>query len=93
MTSKFKGQEIFKIDKKKSILWIEILNESYFDELKIKNKTPIGFLVIEPENLELAYGRKKKPKKAVDVPKNWEKTWKTYWQKKKMPNRRVPKQV
>lgn len=36
---------------------------------------------------------KKKPKKAVGVPKNWEKTWKTYWQKKKMPNRRVPKQV
>ena len=74
VTSKFKGHEIFKIDKKKSRLWIEILNESYFDELKIKIKTPIGFPVIKPENSKFAYGREKKPKKAVGGPKNWEKS-------------------
>lgn len=40
-------------------MWIEILNESYFEKLVIKNKTPLGFLVIEPENLKVQYEGKK----------------------------------
>ena len=44
-------------------MWIEILNKSYFGELKIKIKTPIRFPVIEPENLKFAYGREKKSQK------------------------------
>ena len=70
-----------------------MLNTSYFEKLKIKNKTALGFLVIEPDTLKFTYGRKKKPKKAKDLPKDWQKTWRSYWKKKKESNRRVPEQV
>ena len=49
----------------------------------IIKKAPLGFLVIEPENLKFKYETKKRPKKQAGLRKNWEKTWKTYWQKKK----------
>ena len=58
--SKFRSQEIQKVDKKTNRLWIEILNTSYFERLKIKNKTPLGFLAIEPENLKVEYYEAKK---------------------------------
>ena len=68
-------------------MWIEIVNTSYTEDFKIKKKTPLGFLVIEPEHLKFKYGRKKKTKKAKSLPKNWEQTWRSYWQKEKSPTR------
>ena len=59
ITTKYRGQEIQKVDKKTKRVWIEILNESYFEKLVIKNKAPHGFLVIEPENLKVRNEAKK----------------------------------
>ena len=53
VTTKFRGQEIQQVDKKTHRLWIEILNTSYFKRITIKTKTPLGFLVIAPENLKV----------------------------------------
>ena len=48
ITSKFRGQEIHEIFRKKNRLWIEILNTSYSKDFKIKKKTALGFLTIQP---------------------------------------------
>ena len=37
--------------------------------------------------------QKKKPKKEKGLPKNWEETWKAYWEKKRSSTRRVPQQL
>ena len=50
-------------------MWIEIVNTSYTEDFKIKKKTPLGFLVIEPEHLKFKYGRKKKDKKSKEFTK------------------------
>ena len=63
-------------------MWIEILNTSCNANFNIKNKTPLGFLVDEPENLKSKYGKKKKTKKVKSIPQNWEQTWKSFWEKK-----------
>ena len=89
ITSKFRGQEIYEINRKKSRLWIEILNTTYTENFKIKKKAPLGFLVVEPENLKFKYEKKKKPKKAKGLPKKFEQTWKSYWEKKKAPKRQL----
>ena len=81
IASKFRSQDIYEVNKQKSRLWIEILNSSYFEKLKRKIKTPLGFFVIEPEKLKSKYETKKKPKKQTGLPNNWYKTWKMYWQK------------
>ena len=47
-------------------MWIEELDTFYTEDLKIKKKSILGFLVTEPENL------KKKTEKEKDLPKNWE---------------------
>ena len=61
--------------KKTNRLWIEILNTSYFERLKIKNKAPLGFLVIEPENLKVEYYEaRKRSKQQKALPKNWSET-------------------
>ena len=78
-----------KLIMKKKHLWIEVLNTSYSEDLKIKKKQYPGFLVIEPENLKFKYVTKKKTKKEKGLPKNSEQTWKTYWEKKKSSKRRV----
>ena len=70
ITSKFRGQEIYEINKEKNRLWIEILNTSYTENFKTKKKTPLGFLVTEPENLKFKYGKKKRSTKATGLPKN-----------------------
>ena len=59
VASKFRGQEIYELYEQENRLWIEILNTLYFEKLKIKNKTPLGFLVIEPEDLKFKYETKK----------------------------------
>ena len=87
ITSKFRGQEIYEINKEKTKLWIKIVNTSYTEDFKVKKKTPLGFLVIEPEHLKDKNGRKKN--KTKGLPKNWEQPWRSYWQKKKLPTRRL----
>ena len=41
ITTKFRGEKIQRVDKKTKRVWIEILNESYFEKLVIKNKAPL----------------------------------------------------
>ena len=83
ITSKFRGEEIYEVNKEKTRLWIEILNTSYTEDFEIKKKTSLGVLIIKSENLKFKYAKKKRPKKAKGLPKNWEQTWKSYWKKKK----------
>ena len=83
LTSSFRGREILEINDAKTRLWIEILNTSYTEELKITRNNILRFLVIEPENLSFKYVTKNKIKKETGLPKNWERTWKAYWEKKK----------
>ena len=52
------GDEIYQIKAKKEPLWIEILNISYEEDLKIKKKSILGFLVIEPENVSFKHETK-----------------------------------
>lgn len=93
LASKFRGHGIYEINNNENRLWIEVLNTSYTEDLKINRNTPLGFLVIEPESLKSKYETKKKPKKKKGLPKNWEETWKAYWEKKKSPKRGVLQQV
>ena len=105
LATKFEGQKIKTIiGPKKERLWLTLLNESYFDKYKIKKGDIIGYLVVEPEDLKIHYETKKKPPNQTwrhpdnYLPKDWEKRWKKYWQKKKKTdvsssNRRFFKQV
>ena len=54
------GYEIYQIKAKKERLWIEILNKSDEEDLKIKKKknSILGFLVTEPENLNFKHETK-----------------------------------
>ena len=52
LTSIFRGDEINELFHGKHHLWIEILNKSFKDLVKVKRNQPLGFLVIEPENLK-----------------------------------------
>ena len=51
ITSKFRGDEIFEINGETQRLWIEILNKSYNEPVKISKNTVLGFVVIESEFL------------------------------------------
>ena len=93
LASKFRGHGIYEINNNENRLWIQVLNTSYTEDLKIDRNTPLGFLVIEPESLKSKYETKKKPKKKKGLPKNWEETRKAYWKKKKSPKRGVLQQV
>ena len=70
LTSSFRGHEIFEINNEKTRLWMEVLNTSYTEDLKITRNGVLGFLVIEPENLCFKYATKKKTKKETGLPKN-----------------------
>ena len=65
-------------------IWITLLNESYFEKYHINKGDIIGYLVIEPETINVQYECKKPPsrqeKKHPDnyLPKNWSKKWKKY---------------
>lgn len=79
ITSKFRGQEIHEICRKKNRLWIEILNTSYSEDFKIKKKTALGFLlIIQPENLNLNMRRKESHKNKRAYQETGGKRWKTY---------------
>ena len=93
ITSKFRKHEIYEINNEKRRLWIEVLNTSYTEDLKIKKNSILGFLVIEPENLKFKYAIKKKTKREKGLPKNSEQMWKTYWEKKKSTKRWLPQQI
>ena len=43
ITSKFRGQEVYEINKEKSRLWIKILNSSYTDKHKVKKRRLFDF--------------------------------------------------
>ena len=93
LTSSFRGREILEINDAKTRLQIEILNTSYTEELKITGNNTLGFLVIEPENLSFKYVTKNKTKKETGLPKNWEQTWKAYWEKRKWSKKVILEQV
>ena len=96
LISKFKGQKIETIvGPKIQKLWLTLLNETYFDRHHIKRKDIIGYLIFEPNNLQIYYEKEKKPPSAKtrklpdnSFTKKWEKNWKTYWEKK--ASRRIP---
>ena len=90
LATKFEGQNIVRIirpDKKR--LWVTLLNESYFNKYYIKKGDIIAYLVIEPKNLKVHYeeeekqSRQKKRCPENYLPKDWQKRWKAYFQKKK----------
>ena len=87
LISKFKGQKIETIFGPK-ILWLTLLNESYFDRHQVKRKDIIGYIIFEPNNLKIYYEKEKSPtaktRKLPDnyFPKEWEKNWKKYSKKK-----------
>ena len=78
LISKFKGQKIETIFGPK-ILWLTLLNESYFDRHQVKRKDIIGYIIFEPNNLKIYYEMEKSPtaktRKLPDnyFPKEWEK--------------------
>ena len=49
--SKYRGDDINEINGETQRLWIEILNKSYCEDLKIDKNNILGFAVVEPENL------------------------------------------
>ena len=44
-------------------MWIEILNKSFEETVEIKRNQPLGFLAIEPENLNFRYETANKKKR------------------------------
>ena len=60
VTSKFRSDEIKELFNGKHRLWVEILNKSFEDTIVIKKVQPLGFLVVEPENLKFHHLAQKK---------------------------------
>ena len=90
VVTKFTGQNIKEISgPKKKRIWITLLNEFYFEKYHINKGGIIGYLVIDPETINVQYECKKTPsrqeKKHPDnyLPKDRLKKWKKYWQTKK----------
>ena len=81
-TSIFRGDEINELFSGKYRL--EILNKSFEDSIEIKRNEPLGFLVVEPENLKFQYvpSKKKAPKKGKQTytPKTKKANWRFSWQ-------------
>ena len=65
LTSKFRGDKINELFHGKHHLRVEILNKFFEDHIEIKKGQPLGFLVVEPENLKFQHvpPKKKKAKK------------------------------
>ena len=62
ITSRFNGDELKEVFEGKHHLWIEILNRSFEDYIVVKENKPLGFLVIEPENVKFHYAQAMKKK-------------------------------
>ena len=88
LATKFQGQQIQTIvGPKTQRLWLTVLNECYFDTYKIQRGDFIGYLLFKPKTLKIKY-EKNSPVKAWRppnnyLPKDWNKNWKSCWQKKK----------
>ena len=65
VTSKFRGDEIYRFSAKKQRLCVEILNQSYEDTSEIENRSVLGFVVIEPEHLPHKHETKKQKQKII----------------------------
>ena len=65
-TSRFNSDEVKEVFDGEHRLWIEILNRSFEDNIVIKKKRPLGFLVVEPENLTFIYVPIKKRSKTKE---------------------------
>ena len=75
VTSKFRGDEIFEVNGETQRVWIEILNKSYNEHIKINRNSVLGFVVIEPKYLSFKHETTKaKKKKEKILPKTW-----SYW--------------
>ena len=62
LATKFEGQAIQKIiglTNGSKRLWINLLNESYFNKYQINKGDIIGYLVIEPEDIKVYYAKKR----------------------------------
>ena len=68
-------------------MWIEILNKSYQEELKIPRNTALDFFVIEPSNLQHEHEMQSTKKKKILL-----KTW-SEWMKKEKTKGRVFEQI
>ena len=69
--AKFRGDEIFEINGETQCLWIEIVNNSYNEPIKINKNSVLDFAVIEPENLSFKH-ETTKVKKRKDTIENVE---------------------
>ena len=65
VTSVFRSDEISKFNTDKDCLWVEILNKSFGELIKIKKNQPLGFVVVEPQHLKLKYETSDSKKKIV----------------------------
>ena len=63
ITSIFRPDKINEFCSEKQRLQIEILNKSFEETVEIKRNKPLGFLVIEPENLKFRYETTNKKRK------------------------------
>ena len=65
-TSRFNSNEVKEVFDGEHRLWTEILNRSFEDNIVIKKKRPLGFIVVEPENLTFKYVPIKKKNKTKE---------------------------
>ena len=67
-----------------------LLNESYFEPYIIEKGSVLGNLVIEPEDTKVYYAAKEKNSRSKTkapnnyLPKDWKKSWKKYFENKKV---------
>ena len=75
LATKFEGQAIQKIiglTNGGKRLWINLLNESYFNKYQINKGDIIGYRVIEPEDIKVHHAKKEKPsRKKTKQPNNY----------------------
>ena len=62
LTSILRGNEINEIFYGKHLSWVEVFSELFENSLEIKKNQPLGFLVIESENLKFRNAPSKKKK-------------------------------
>ena len=60
LTSKFREDKINELFHGKHRLWEEMINKSFEGHIEIKKGQPLGFLVVEPENLKFQHVPQKK---------------------------------
>ena len=63
VASKFRGDEIFEVNGETQRVWVEILNKSYNEHIKINRNSVLGFVVIEPKYLSFKHETTKAKKR------------------------------